>query len=125
MREKNLILVIDDDPDMQSSLKLTLESAGYRVIAAGSGAEGLRLFHENNPALILCDIMMEKIDTGIRLVREIRENNTEVPLYLISDIGWLTSANIDIYELGCSGSLQKPYNVNDLLRIVKHEMEKL
>lgn len=124
MQSKKMILVIDDDPDFLSSLKLTLESAGYQVVAAHNGAEGLKMFNQNKPELIICDIMMEKIDTGVRVVREIREKNKTVPIYLLSDIGKLTSANIDIHELGCNGALQKPYNVDELLRIVGLEMDK-
>ncbi len=124
MQSKKVILIIDDDPDFLSSLKMTLESAGYRVLAAHNGAEGLHFFDQNKPELIICDIMMEKIDTGIRVVREIREKNKEIPIYLMSDIGKLTSANIDIHELGCNGSLQKPYHVDELLRVVRREMDK-
>ncbi len=124
MQSKKMILVIDDDPDFLSSLKTTLESAGYAVLAANNGAEGLRMFDQSKPEMIICDIMMEKIDTGIRVVREIREKNKMIPIYLLSDIGRLTSANIDIHELGCTGALQKPYHVDELLRVVRREMDK-
>lgn len=124
MRNRKMILIIDDDPDFLSSLKAMLESVGYQVTTAVSGADGIRLFREKKPDLIICDIMMEKIDAGIRLVREIREADKKVPVYLLSDIGKLTAANIDIYELGCSGTLQKPYDVDELLRLIKQEMDK-
>lgn len=124
MRNRNTILIIDDDPDFLSSLKAMLESVGYRVAAAGSGAEGVQLFREQKPAMIICDIMMEKIDAGIRLVREIRELDKKVPIYLLSDIGTLTSSNIDVHEIGCSGTLQKPYDIDEILRLVKQEMDK-
>lgn len=93
-------------------------------MAAHNGAEGLHMFDQHKPELVICDIMMEKIDTGIRVVREIREKNKKIPIYLLSDIGKLTSANIDVQELGCNGALQKPYNVDELLKIVKQEMNK-
>ena len=124
MQSKKVILAIDDDPDFLSSLKTTLESAGYTVLAAHNGAEGLHIFSQHKPELIICDIMMEKIDTGIRVIREIREMDKKIPIYLLSDIGRLTSANIDIHELGCNGALQKPYHVDELLRIVRQEMDK-
>jgi DNA-binding response OmpR family regulator len=124
MQRKNLILIIDDDPDILSSLKLTLESAGYKVASAMSGEAGLKMFNEIDPGLVICDIMMEKIDTGIRLVRSIREKNKEVPIYLLSDIGRLTAANIDIYEMGCSGSFQKPFDPGELLRVIRQKMGK-
>lgn len=124
MPNKKVILIIDDDPDILSSLRLTLESAGYRVLAASSGAEGIGVFMENTPDMVICDIMMEKIDTGIRLVREIRGKNKKVPLFLLSDIGRLTATNIDIYELGCNGTFQKPFDPDELLRVVKQNLDK-
>ncbi|MBP7738827.1 MAG: response regulator [Spirochaetes bacterium] len=122
MQNDKRILIIDDDPDLLSSLKITLESAGYRVLAAGSAAEGVKLFTENNPDLIFSDIMMEKIDAGIRLVREIREKNKKVPIYLLSDIGRLTATNLDIHEIGASGTLQKPFDPDEVLRIVRQNV---
>ncbi len=124
MRNRKIILIIDDDPDFLSSLKTMLESVGYQVAAADSGAEGVRLFREKKPGLIICDIMMEKIDSGFRLVREIREMDKKVPIYLLSDIGKLTASNIDIYELGCNGTLQKPYDIDEMLKLVKQEMDR-
>ena len=59
MQRKNLILIIDDDPDILSSLKLTLESAGYKVVSAMNGAAGSRC-STNRARLIICDIMMER-----------------------------------------------------------------
>ncbi len=119
-----LILIVDDDTDFLSALQVTLEASGFKVIGASNEAQGMRFFIEHNPDLILCDIMMEKIDSGIRLVREIRKKNTYVPIYLLSDIGSLTAANIDIHALGCNGSLQKPYNPDELLRVVTREIQK-
>lgn len=124
MQGKKVIQIIDDDPDFLSSLKVTLESAGYEVRAAGSGAEGVKLFMERTPDLVICDIMMEKIDTGIRLVREIRDKNKKVPIYLLSDIGRLTATNIDIFELGCTGTFQKPFDTEELLRVIRQNLAK-
>ena len=124
MRNGRAVLVVDDDPDFLSSLRGILESSGFEVFSAQTGGEAMRLFNEHEPGLVLSDIMMEKIDSGIRLAREIRERNSYVPVYLLSDIGGLAAANIDIHRIGCNGSLQKPCNPEILLRIVRHEMEK-
>ena len=109
------ILIIDDDADFLSSLRLTLESAGYEVVAATGAGEGLALFRERKPDLVISDIMMERIDSGIRLVRDIRELDASVPLFLLSDIGRLTAENLDSYRLECDDVLQKPFRVDDLL----------
>ena len=116
------ILVIDDDPDFLSSMKITLEGSGYSVVTAAGGPAGIERFRERRPDLVLCDIMMERIDSGILLAREIREMDRQVPLYLLSDIGDLTEENIDIHDLGCTGSIQKPVSPERLEEIVQQSL---
>jgi CheY-like chemotaxis protein len=116
---KKTIMIVDDDPDFLSSLRITLDAAGYLVVAASSAGEGLALFTETKPDLVVCDIMMERIDAGIRLVRDIRERDGRVPIFLLSDIGRIAAARIDVKELGCSGVIQKPFNAVDILRTVR------
>lgn len=58
MKEKTNILVIDDDPDLQATVKTLLESKSYRVIAAYDGDEGLRKVVEDRPDLIILDVIM-------------------------------------------------------------------
>ncbi len=117
-----LILIIDDDADFISSLRLTLESSGYGVISAHSAAEGLALFMEGKPDLIISDIMMEKIDSGIRFARDVRDIDARVPLFLLSDIGRLTAENVDAYRLDCNGLFQKPIHMDKLLERIKEEL---
>ncbi len=119
MATQKSILVIDDDPDVLSSLRSTLESSKYQVVTALSGEEGLKKFKDEKPALIICDIMMEQISTGIDAVKKMRAEDKDVKIYILSDIGSLTASNIDVYKLGASGILQKPINPDELLKIVK------
>ncbi len=123
MSDAKLILIVDDDPAFLASLKAVLESNGFEVLQAGSRSEGLELFNERSPDLVLCDIMMESIDSGIRLARDIREKNGRVPLYLLSDIGRISSENIDLKKLGCNGAFQKPFDPDELIRVIKLELE--
>lgn len=110
-----VILIIDDDPDFLSSLRLTLESAGYEAVSATGAGEGLTLFRERKPDLVISDIMMERIDSGIRLARDIREIDTAVPVFLLSDIGRITAENLEAYRLECDGVFQKPFRIDELL----------
>ena len=52
------ILVVDDEPDIRTTVKTVLEKEGYTVVTAVDGDDGLKKFQENKPALVLLDIMM-------------------------------------------------------------------
>ena len=67
MSEKQKILIIDDDEDFRISIRTLLESHNYAVSEAESGKQGLQKVKEENPDLIVLDIMMETIDEGYLL----------------------------------------------------------
>jgi DNA-binding response OmpR family regulator len=56
------VLVIDDDPDIVDALYVLLESEGYEVVSASDGEEGLARIKEENPDLIILDLLMPKLD---------------------------------------------------------------
>jgi two-component system alkaline phosphatase synthesis response regulator PhoP len=115
MSEKKLILIIDDDPEILRSTKAVLEANGFDAETAISGRDGLESLSRIKPDLILCDMMMERLNTGIRVAQEIREKDREVPIFLMSSIGDVTAMNTDIHEIGFNGVLQKPVNPDTLI----------
>ncbi len=115
MSEKKLILIIDDDPEILRSTKAVLEANGFDAETAASGKDGLESLSRIKPDLILCDMMMERLNTGIRVAQEIREKDREVPIFLMSSIGDVTAMNTDIREIGFNGVLQKPVNPDTLI----------
>lgn len=74
------ILVIDDDPDIVESLRITLESAGYDVVDANNAEVGLEKAKVEKPALIILDIMMPTGTEGFHFVWKLRSPETEEPL---------------------------------------------
>ena len=66
---KHVILLVDDDPDILESLRIVLEANDYVVATAGSAEEGLLVFGETSPDLLIVDLMMEEIDSGANFVR--------------------------------------------------------
>ena len=64
------ILLIDDSASVREVLRLALESEGYSVLEAADGREGVRLYREHRPAVVLLDIIMPEKD-GIETVREV------------------------------------------------------
>ncbi len=119
MAEKKRILVIDDDPDIVSSIKIILETEGFNVLTATNGEEGIAAYKKNKPDLVLCDMMMESIDAGTKVASAIRSESGSVPLYLLSSIGDATATNIEIDKLGFSGVFQKPVSAKHLSSSLK------
>lgn len=113
------ILVIDDDPDILDSVKAILEGNGYQVATAQSGEDGVVAFGNENPDLVLCDMMMESVDQGAKVAQKIRETNKTVPVFLLSSIGDATSSNVDPSSMGFNGVFQKPVNPDSLVSSVK------
>ena len=119
MANKKLILVIDDDPDILDSIKAILAANGFDVVTAMSGKEGIEAVSKNKPDLILCDMMMERIDAGTKVAQELKKNNPNLPIYLLSSIGTATATNIEIDKLGFNGVVQKPVNPDNLVATIK------
>jgi DNA-binding response OmpR family regulator len=79
---KPKILIIDDDASLRRVLEYNLQQAGYDVTAASSGEEGLRLFAEVSPALVITDMKMPGMD-GMKVLKSIKEQSTETPVIII------------------------------------------
>lgn len=67
------VLVVDDEPDKRTLLKIALQTAGYEVCTANDGEEGLAAVESFQPDLIITDVMMPKMD-GYELARRVRAN---------------------------------------------------
>ena len=117
------ILIIDDDPDILESISAILRSEKFTVITALDGKEGFEKFKSEKPALVLCDMMMERVDAGTKVAELIRKEDKQVPLYLLSSIGNATASNISVSELGFSGVLQKPVDPDTLISNIKKALK--
>jgi two-component system KDP operon response regulator KdpE len=78
------VLVIDDDKEMTELLKVILEPDTFDVIAANSGQEGIPLIQEQNPDVVVLDLMMPDMD-GWQVCKEIR-SFSQVPILVLSAI---------------------------------------
>jgi class 3 adenylate cyclase len=85
MRERPLILVVDDVPDNVEILQMRLEAQAYEVVTAGDGVEALEKTRELLPDLLLLDIMMPKMD-GIAVVKELKADASLpfIPVILVT-----------------------------------------
>jgi two-component system, OmpR family, alkaline phosphatase synthesis response regulator PhoP len=119
MAEKKTILVIDDDPDIIETVQTILSAKGYAVISASSGRQGFEAIQTTNPDLVLCDMMMEAIDSGMQTAEKIKRYKSHIPVFLLSSIADMTAATTQIREFGFIGIIQKPVEPARLLSIVQ------
>ena len=68
------ILVVDDESDMQIYLSTVVETMGFEPIVAGNGSEALEKARAIRPALVILDVMMPKIEDGLRTYQQFRED---------------------------------------------------
>lgn len=115
------VLIIDDDPAILDSVKAILSGNGFDCVTALSGDEGLKLFNEEKPDIVLCDMMMEHIDEGSKVAKVIKEKDSTMPVFLLSSIGDTTANTISLTEIGFNGVFQKPVNFDLLISVMnKH-----
>ncbi len=108
MATQKRILMIEDDVYIRELYEEVLAKAGYSVITAVDGEEGLTKATEGEYDLVLLDIMLPKL-TGIEVLKKLREKGAkteEIPIYLLTNLGEETIAK-ETYKLGANGYLLK------------------
>jgi adenylate cyclase len=121
---KPLILCVDDDADLLDLLRMQLEKGGYAVDTAFTAEEGLAKFKQNRPELIIVDLMMEEIDAGTNLVKELKLAGNRAPIFMLSSMGDQLDVATGYQQLGLDGVFQKPVNAEALLRTIKTKLAK-
>jgi two-component system nitrogen regulation response regulator NtrX len=117
-----LILYIDDDPDYREVMRILLESAGYEMAEAASAEEGVLVYKQRPPDLVIVDLMMEEVDSGTTFVKELRLLGNRAPIYMLSSVGESMSLSADHMALGLSGIFQKPIDRATLLGVLKAKL---
>lgn len=92
--EKTKILIVDDEPDILEFLRYNLEKEGFEVLTASNGADGIALAEKENPALIVLDIMMPRMD-GVEVCRQLRSK----PAFKNTLIAFLTAREEDYSQI--------------------------
>jgi CheY-like chemotaxis protein len=112
------ILVIDDDVLLRKILIMFLTARGYSVITAENGVLGWQLIQQENPDLIICDLMMPELD-GIEILTRLRHNPdvSHIPFIVISGNKDEASQEL-LLILGSNYYLTKPFTPDKLLKII-------
>jgi len=114
------ILVVDDDPNVQRLLRVTLKQEGFEVIVAGDGAEGLQLWAQESPELILLDVTLPKQD-GYAVATHIREaegSGSHVPIIMLTAEKEVEQ-KVRGLRAGADDYLVKPFHQAELLARMK------
>ena len=120
---KHVILCIDDDKDILDTLRIVLQENGYIMDEALSAEEGLKVYQDVQPDLIIVDLMMEEVDAGRNFVKELKIINNQAPVYMLSSVGNALTENINYAELGLTGVFQKPIDFDTLLTTLETKLK--
>ena len=115
--QPHTVLVVEDNIDLQNLLKINLRDQGYKVFTASDGKDGLDLFHELHPDLVVLDLMLPKID-GFDVCKKIRSKNRLIPILMLT----AKSEEVDKVlglELGADDYMTKPFSIREFLARVK------
>ena len=118
------ILIIDDESQIRSMLRLMLERVGYEVLEAADGMEGIRQYRDNPADLIITDLIMPNKD-GIGMIIELKKEFPSVKIIAMSGggvnrpEGYLDGAK----KLGATRTLTKPIDRDEMLNAVKETLK--
>ena len=134
--DKPKILIIDDDPDLVESMRITLEANNYEVESAYNGADGLKLVKEINPDLIILDVMMDSITEGFQVSYQLRSRDPQseyrayanIPILMVTGVSQKMhmkfSPQTDEDYLPVDEFVEKPIKLEALLEKVERLIKK-
>ena len=116
MKEKPVIMIVDDDPNIAQLVRLYLEKDGYPTVVSSRGDEALELFRQNPPGLMILDIMLPGMD-GWQVCRAVRQIS-QIPIIMLTAKDETFDKVLGL-ELGADDYMTKPFEGKELLARVK------
>ena len=116
------ILVADDEPDILETISDIIETYHPKVLRAKDGEEALNLFKSNRVSCIISDINMPRLN-GLNFLKEVRKLGFETPIIFVT-AHTEKKMVIEAFRLGASDYIEKPFDIDQLLSLVKktHEL---
>ena len=113
------ILIIEEEAVVRKAIRMACEKDGYEVVEAAGGVDGLRLFGETKPDLLLLDVALPDV-SGFEVCRQVRQSGSGVPIIMLS----AKTDDFDVVaglEIGANDYIIKPFRARELLaRIAAH-----
>jgi DNA-binding response OmpR family regulator len=107
------VLIIEDDPTMLRGLKDNFEFQGYHVQTAGDGEKGLDAALQNQPDLIILDIMLPKVN-GYEICQTVRREGLDMPIIMLTAKGQESDIVLGL-NIGADDYVTKPFSIRQLL----------
>lgn len=115
------VLIVDDKEMLRDSVGVTLQRAGFTILAAPGGAQALEMIARRKPDAIVTDLKMPGM-TGIELLERVREFDTDLPVILMTAFGAIDTA-VKAMRLGAHNYVTKPFEGDELVVSVKRAIE--
>ena len=124
MGEKKRILIVDDERDIVKALTIRLRGAGYEVVTAFDGAQGIFMAHKEKPDLILLDIRMPA-GNGFSVAEKLKQSvdTLAIPVIFLTGSPEKNSEE-KAMALGARFYVKKPYDPEELLDAIKRALER-
>jgi CheY-like chemotaxis protein len=119
------VLIIDDDVDILEAVRLTLTSAGYEVVAATGGPQGMARLREGGADLVILDVMMARDTEGFQLAQDLKADPAlkAIPILMMTSVsaksGFAFDPEADGDYLPVEDYVDKPVDPADLVARVK------
>ncbi len=121
-KNKITVLLVEDEQTLAMIIKDTLEENDFIIHTANDGEEGLSLFFELHPDVVVADVMMPKMD-GFEMVRRIRQTDKQTPVLFLTARSAINDV-VEGFELGANDYLKKPFGIQELIIRIKALMGK-
>ena len=128
------ILIVDDDPDIALATRMALENAGHQVVEARSQKEGLQAVKQENPDLIVLDVMMDTATAGFQAALALRNKDPEseykdyrhIPIIMLTSIHSTTNVRFgpDEAYLPVEAFIDKPVDPESFVAKVAELLQK-
>ncbi len=116
------VAIIEDEKAISDIIKYNLQKEGYAVLTAYDGEEGLELIEEENPDLIMLDIMMPKLN-GLEVCKRVRQTKT-TPIIMLTAKAEEIDKVLGL-ELGADDYITKPFGIRELIARVKANLRRM
>lgn len=114
------VLIIDDEKAILDTLSSILRDEGFVVFKAGDGQQGLAMFEQEKPEVVLLDIWMPEMD-GLQVLKAIREKDREAAVIVMSGHGTISTA-VEAVKLGAYDFLEKPLSIDKTLEVIQRSL---
>ncbi|MAF76926.1 MAG: hypothetical protein CME63_09550 [Halobacteriovoraceae bacterium] len=121
MSTQKVILCVDDEVDILELFRDEFLELDYKVLEASNGVDAFEIFQNNKIDCVVSDIRMPGGD-GVSLVKNIKGEGSEIPIYLVTGFSDYTTE--DLTNLGVNAVIFKPFDLEEVVEMVKAEVEK-